>query len=141
LAFFETRLPNQDFKRMSSTLAARSRIYIVFGNTVLYVTAVLGGAVIVGLVSGALRPASVGCEKRTEQENVWRAATYILLAGILLNAIICGGLSSVNNRYQARVIWLVQLSAITGICVMRPFLKVPSLFKPKPERNIAVLQG
>ena len=138
LAFFESRLPNQDFRRMSSSSAAGSRIYVMFGRTVLYVSAVLSAALIVGLASGALRARS---EKRSEQESVWRAATYILLAGIVLNAIICGGLTSVNNRYQARVVWLVQLSAITGICVMRPFLRVASLFKPKSEERIAVSQG
>ena len=50
-------------------------------------------------------------------------ATYVLLVGILLNAIICGGFSTVNNRFEARVVWLIQLSAFAGICVMRPHWK------------------
>lgn len=135
LSFFKSRLPSQDFERMTSTLAARSRSYVVFGSTVLYLTAVLSVIVIVALLSGALRPTRVASESETEQENVWRAATYVQLAGVLLNAIICGGLSDVNNRYEARVIWLIQFSLIAGICVMRSHLKVAS------KNNIAVFEG
>jgi hypothetical protein len=135
LSFFKSRLPSQDFERMTSTLAARSRSYVVFGSTVLYLTAVLSLIVIVVLLSGPLSPTSVASEGGTEQKNVWRAATYVLLAGILLNAIICGGLSDVNNRYEARVIWLIQFSLIAGLCVTRAHLKVSS------KNNIAVFES
>ncbi len=141
LAFFKDRLPSRDFERMTSTLVARSRGYVVFGSTALYATAVLSVVVVVALLAGALRPTNAASYSGTAQENVWRAATYIQLAGILLNAIICGGLSKVNSRYESRVIWLIQLSLITGICVMRPHLKIASLFKGSPGKKIAVSQG
>lgn len=138
LGFFESRLPARDFERMTSTLAARSRFYVVFGSTVLYSTAVFGAIVIVALLSGSLRSASLTSESTAEQQDVWRTATYIQLAGILLNAIICGGLSAVNNRYEARVIWLIPLSLITGIFAMRPHWKVASVFKRNLEKEIVV---
>jgi hypothetical protein len=138
LRFFESRLPARDFEKMTSTLAARSRGYVVFGRTVLYPTAVFAAIVIVALLSGSLRSASFTSESAAKQQDVWRTATYIQLAGIVLNAIICGGLSAVNNRYGARVIWIVQLSLITGICVMRPHWKVASLFRRNLKKRIAV---
>jgi hypothetical protein len=141
LDFFKNRLPSRDFARMASSVAARSRIYVIFGRRLSYSTAALGLAVIVLLLSGALRPAGVTRETKTTRENVWRAATYLPLAGIVLNAFICGGLSSVNDRYEARVIWLIQLSLITGIYVLRPQVKLVSLFKSKLGRKIAVVQG
>jgi hypothetical protein len=136
LLFYKNRLPSRDFETMTSSLAARSSAYVVFGRTVSYLTVVLGVVVIAVLLSGALRPASIDSESGTAQRNVWRAATYIQLAGILLNAIVCGGLSSVNNRYEARVIWLIQLCWITGSCVIWPQLKVASLFNRNSEPSV-----
>jgi hypothetical protein len=37
---------------------------------------------------------------------------YFLIMGLVLNAFICGSLSLVIDRYQARVIWLVPFTAI-----------------------------
>jgi len=140
LSFFGSRLPARDFEKMKMTLAARSRAYVLFGNTVLYATAALGVVAIFALfLGGACWPrgpggestgSKAGCEKpgETPQDKVWRALTGFLLAGIVLNAVICSGLSAVNNRYQARVIWLIQLSSCAGICVIRPHWQVASLF-------------
>ena len=141
LVFFKSRLPSRDFETMTSSLAARSGAYAVLGSTVSYLTAAISALMIIALLSGALRPSSIASETGAQQEHAWRAATYIQLAGILLNAIICGGLSSVNNRYETRVIWLIQLSLITGLCVMRPRLKLVSLFKPNSEKNTGGLQA
>jgi len=35
-----------------------------------------------------------------------------LLAGIVINAFVCGALSAIDPRYQARVIWLVPFAAL-----------------------------
>jgi hypothetical protein len=37
----------------------------------------------------------------------WRQAALLMFAGIFSNAVICGVLSEVSPRYQARVVWLV----------------------------------
>ncbi len=39
----------------------------------------------------------------------------IVLAGVILNALVMGALSSVNARYQSRVIWLVPLLACVAV--------------------------
>jgi hypothetical protein len=35
-----------------------------------------------------------------------------IITGIVLNAAICGGISAVESRYQARVVWLIPLVAL-----------------------------
>jgi hypothetical protein len=117
LDFYRDRLPPDHFERMTSTFAARSDGYVVFGRRVQYVSAAIG-AIITALLLGLLsRPRKVHGANEKEQERMWCEATYIQLAGITLNAIICGGFSTVEPRYQARVIWLIQLSLITGIAL------------------------
>lgn len=43
-------------------------------------------------------------------------ATFLImiLIGIVVNAIVCGGLSQPANRYGARVIWLLPVAAVIG---------------------------
>lgn len=141
LSFFRARLPSHHFDRLTSTFAARSDAYVVFGRTVLYFTAIIGAIVTAVLLGGMLRPGTVHSANELEKRKTWRAATYILLAGIILNAMICGDIATVNDRYQARVVWLIQFSLITGICVMRPHVKLVALSKRSSEENIPVLQG
>jgi len=129
LDFFKDRLPSHDFDRMTLTLAARSDGYVVFGRTVLYVTAIVGAIGTALLLGGVLRPRTVHSANEIEPGRVWRAATYIQLAGILLNAIICGGLNAVHDRYQARVIWLILLSLITGTYVTKPHRRIALFWK------------
>jgi len=119
MAFFEDRVPSHEFGVIASSLAARSYCYVVFGRTVLYVSTAMGVILVTVLLCGGLSSRTSVDSDANSAKRTWRIATCILLSGIILNAIICGGLSSVNDRFQARVIWLVQLSAVTGVCVLR----------------------
>jgi hypothetical protein len=135
LAFFKDRLPNRDFERMTSTLAARSDGYAAFGRTVIYVVTVPAAIITLLLFGGLFHSRMTLSANQTEQKRIWCAATCILFAGILLNAIICGGVSAPNSRYEARVIWLIQLSLVTGVCVMGPQLRIPSSLKRVTHKN------
>lgn len=42
----------------------------------------------------------------------------MILIGIVVNAIVCGGLSQPANRYGARVIWLLPVAAVIGGAVL-----------------------
>jgi len=46
------------------------------------------------------------------EKNKWVMLSLALLLFLLLNAAVCGILSSPVDRYQARVIWLVPLLAL-----------------------------
>lgn len=135
LVFFHDRLPRQDYERMSTTLAARSRGFVLYGRIVLYLSAGLCGGVILALLTGASRSPGFTSGGLIEQVRNWRFATCILLAGITLNAPICGGLSAVNNRYETRVIWLIQLSMAAGVLIVWPQSKFTSWFTRSLDKN------
>lgn len=118
--FFRTRLPSHYFGTLTSTFAARSDAYVVFGRTILYVTAIIGAIGTALLLGGMLRRGTVHSASEMEKRKTWCAATFMFLGGIILNAIICGGVSVPNHRYEARVVWLIHLSLVTGIGLMEP---------------------
>jgi hypothetical protein len=50
-----------------------------------------------------------------------RVFVWLVLAGIVVNALVCGAISQPATRYGARVIWLLPAVAmIAGGCVLRP---------------------
>lgn len=51
------------------------------------------------------------------------ALFLVILAGLIGNAIITGGLSAVHARYQSRIIWLVVFYAAVGVLA---FIRVPA---------------
>jgi hypothetical protein len=44
---------------------------------------------------------------------IWFFAAIII--GVVTNAFICGAFSSLNDRFQARVMWLIPLSAFLAL--------------------------
>jgi len=44
----------------------------------------------------------------------WKFAGLVLF-GVVLNAAVCGMLSGAQDRYQARVVWLVPLLALIAV--------------------------
>lgn len=52
------------------------------------------------------------------------------LAGIVLNAAICGAVSAVDPRYQARVIWTLPLLAVAVLAQMRQKTNAPEASIP-----------
>jgi hypothetical protein len=46
------------------------------------------------------------------ESNRMKAVFSLILWGIFINAIVCGALSGVNDRYQSRVIWLLPLPLV-----------------------------
>jgi hypothetical protein len=117
LQFYRERMPNPDFATMADSLAARSDIYQIFGREFLNVTAMVA-AIFVTLLLGAVVCGPAAPDDAKDFERNWSTTTWILLVGVVLNAAICGGFSDINNRYEARVIWLVQLSCMSGVCAL-----------------------
>jgi hypothetical protein len=52
-------------------------------------------------------------EQRSSGATQVRVIVVVLLAGMLLNAVVCGAISTPHDRYQTRVLWLLPLLAIT----------------------------
>jgi len=48
----------------------------------------------------------------TKRGPLWRAAIVAILATLVVNAALCGMLSGVNDRYQARIVWLLPAAAL-----------------------------
>ncbi|SDW56696.1 acyltransferase family protein [Roseicitreum antarcticum] len=55
----------------------------------------------------------------------------VLLAGIVLNAVICGVLASPYDRFQARVIWLLPVAMLALVALVHP----PKMPNADPEDN------
>ncbi|MGB6191838.1 MAG: hypothetical protein WBF42_05170, partial [Terracidiphilus sp.] len=60
-------------------------------------------------------------KRSAARHRIW-AATGWMIAGVILNAIICGSASEVLPRYQARVIWLLPLAVL--------LLELPKRIRP-----------
>jgi hypothetical protein len=140
LQFYHERMPDPDFATMADSLAARRDIYQIFGRGFLNVTALVA-AICVALLLGAAICGPAAPNDAKDLERNWSSATWILLAGVVLNAAICGGFSDINNRYEARVIWLVQLSCITGVCALAPHRTQIASWKRPASNYSSVYSG
>ncbi len=94
---------------MESRLYNGDIFFLGFDN-IIYVTAIFGIIVLLGSIfilgSRAALP------------------SLFLLSALILNALICGGISGVNDRYQARIIWLVPLLAAVNVSQIRKKLLI-----------------
>jgi hypothetical protein len=122
-AFLGETVPSHEFEKLTSTLSARSDWYAVFGRRVLSVTTVMAAIINLLFLGGIFVPHGLSSSD-LEQGRAWRAATSIVFAGIIVNAAICGSLSIPLDRFGARVIWLIQLAAVTGVCASLARLRV-----------------
>ncbi|HYZ47712.1 MAG TPA: hypothetical protein VE567_02345, partial [Sphingomonas sp.] len=56
---------------------------------------------------------------RDRLEPSLRLLILFLIAGVVLNAAVCGGLAGVFDRYQGRVAWLIPLIAMCALILWR----------------------
>lgn len=108
---FATRLPAAEYRRVLRTRAAGQGAWDTALTVSTYLLTIAGILVaVIALVR--VRPASA------EQRRVIAAAVTVL-AGVLINALVCGVLASPYDRFQARVIWLVPLVAAALWAMLR----------------------
>lgn len=62
---------------------------------------------------------ALGAARRDTMPAATRGYVAIVLAGILLNAAVCGAFSKPHDRYQSRVIWLLPLLAASVLAGSR----------------------
>jgi len=93
-------------------------------QSILYALAAIG---VLGLLASGRQPPAV--------------ATFLImiLVGIVVNAIVCGGLSQPANRYGARVIWLLPVAAVIGGVVFAARRKTDRAGIPDASRDTSSL--
>jgi hypothetical protein len=102
---FSAKLPSGIFSRMRQTAAYRGTIPLSWLSPLGGGLAMIGFAYIASVViRGRFYAAS-------HPLTSIRIAQFVLI-GVILNAVICGALSTPHHRYQARVIWLVPIVAL-----------------------------
>jgi hypothetical protein len=122
-AFLTTKLPPRYLGQHRNTLAFHGRMP-VDPTAMLTLLSTLGSLVVIGLA------AARGCRS-------WRnwstpcAAALLVLAGLLANVIICGGMSTPHDRYQARVIWLLPIAAMFAWSAIRRCELLPVSWTPR----------
>lgn len=102
---FSEKIPEAEFKRLQESKAGQDIFPVNISEYL-----ILGGLVISFIVFAY----HVYKYNRTPP-IFW---LYILvLAGILINALVCGALSTPHDRYQARIIWLIPVIAFYIQCL------------------------
>jgi hypothetical protein len=94
------------------------------------ITAVLGLAAII--IFGVLRAMGLV----SAPKHFW-SIMLLILAGVIVNAAVCGILASPWGRFQARVVWLITLLGVTVLAIARTPVKSATLNK-HGERAYAV---
>ncbi|MBY9064684.1 hypothetical protein K7957_17240 [Sphingomonas yunnanensis] len=69
---------------------------------------------------------ALGAVRRDTMPAATRGYVAIVLAGILLNAAVCGAFSKPHDRYQSRVIWLLPLLATAVLAGSRRRVPAPA---------------
>lgn len=66
------------------------------------------------------------------RDGPWFGLFVLVLTSLVLNAALCGVLSGVHDRFQNRLIWLVQLVALLGVLFVayRPSMRRATLGPP-----------
>ena len=120
---FAATLPPETLRTMARTRAA-AEAWPVLTLWMLH-TAVTGLlAIAMGLV--ALRLGAAGARPLPAASAA--AARYLALAvvGVLANGVVCGVLSSVNGRYEARVVWCAPLALAAWLLVRAQAARAPA---------------
>lgn len=96
---FSEKIPAQDFEQLQHSKASNA----VFPSK-LSEGLILAGVLLATLICAWRAPAY-----SRHHPMFW--VTMGVLAGMLINAFVCGALSTPHDRYQARIIWLLPLLA------------------------------
>ncbi len=108
--YFQGRVPPEVYAQMQASRAARTRAYdhwFTLSNRV----AVLGTVLLFALAWPQRR--------QFFRRSRFNAFAGVVLVGVVSNAVVCAGLASSMDRFQARVIWLLPFLAITGVLAWR----------------------
>ena len=118
--------------RFPDDLVARtqaSRLYAWSDGPALLTRAGQATSVAAFLVLGAAGLSAVVARSKLPAPLV--TAIAVLVAGVVLNASICGALASPYGRFQARLVWLLVVAAALLVAARPDLLRLPSLHSRK----------
>ena len=112
------KLPPQIQNEYLRTSAAQNRIPVEFFSTV-----TLSGAL---LSAFGLAWILWAHRKDTDKMRDQSIFVFIVLLGLLVNALVCGAMSTPHDRYQTRLLWLIPLvflSLVKSLILLPPFMR------------------
>jgi hypothetical protein len=107
---YKDRLPPQIATGATNSLAVRSPTLLNLFSMLNYLSVACSVVILASLV--VIRRGSPFAA--TESPNLQKFG-FLVLTGVLLNALVCATIASPYDRFQARVIWLVPLVAIVTL--------------------------
>lgn len=102
--YFERKIPPPFIDHAKGSRAYQDRMPVAFTEWATILTVIASLVAIAWALAASLR----------RERRLTRATSFILLllAGVLVNAAICGALSTPRGRYQMRLIWVLPLAAL-----------------------------
>ncbi len=121
-------------------LTQASRLYdtpemLVVVTRITQISTALAGVLLAALLlTGRARGMAGGpAERGRRLDPQLRALLWIVLAGLVINALVCGILASPYGRFQARIAWLLPFLALLSLAAMR--LGVSAAPAPAPPAS------
>jgi len=104
---------------------------------------------LIEIIATTLLAAWIFAIKRRDIPRPHLEFAFLTMSGCLINAVICGAMSAVTDRYQGRVIWLAMLAVSSVILAARRApqaaevqpLKTPEVLQPRLDMHEAVAQS
>jgi hypothetical protein len=103
---FAREIPEIYWTAMQKTAAYRGTMPIDWLTYMNYFLLLVGSLYIVVALSATRVP------PQPDTDVAYRLAAFVYL-GVIFNAIVCGVISGPHDRYQARVVWLIPMMALT----------------------------
>ena len=113
---FEPKIPADEQAVLESTRAATGTFDVSYSALLIQITSV--AALLVCLA------AVVVLFRRRQYPEL--TLISIMLLSMVINAGVCGALSTPHDRYQGRIIWILQLMAIVIVAVRYNRVKLPA---------------
>ena len=103
------KVPAQDFMQFQHSKAASRAFPSRHSEWLILASILLALLICAGRIPATSRQHTI----------FWMA--MVVVAGILINAFVCGALSTPHDRYQTRIIWLLPLLAYYACSKKMPF--------------------
>lgn len=123
---FAQKIPIEEHTTLEHTRAAKSHFDVSYSETIIQFTSLV--ALLVCLT------AALHTFRRKRYADL--AFIAIFLLALLINAGVCGALSTPHDRYQARVIWILQLMAMLIMAARLKWMKLGHSQSIGPQKGI-----